>query len=536
VPPLSHYATPANWGEQDFKGDPEGLKAFTTRWNWNLNQFTRQAIVGNPWMVANDSNRNLYFDPLTFNIPAGVASAPVQWPAFPNRLTAYLGALYSPADLARFADNGPLDGHGQLLGIPSVACPAIDPSSTKIPFPPIGPRGWQDEYCEWAVQRDPASNKITRVMFTCENPEYWYALWAVNPDRVCDLYRSLLGNAAISFDDLCLKDPATGAPVIDPLTGRPAYDPINKWNSGTQLLPDRGGAIHLTSPPNTLGAEIYLAAAATIQREGPTSSQELICCSQYGQPFRNSDPFIGFSVNTLVGQGNTVSLTDPVGLYIQTPDWSRFAAPGGADPSQFWKVLRGNPHGEVLHVVYEVPQTSGFTVSDITIDGEVIAWAAQITRAFKMGLSAWEVPSSQPANPEPCPSDLSAPLAAPQQLMDYKVFRAYYDSDRSGVSPATAPVVRTGQRYEELVLLVAGGQQGATVTVEGGGVDIEVTGFEVYQYHRPGQTMPGAIPGYRLNLTVQASAQPGQRGIGVTNPGQAPAPAAPCLLTITPAS
>ena len=54
--------------------------------------------------------------------------------------------------------------------------------------------------------------------------------------------------------------------------------------------------MHLTSPPNTLGAEVYLAAAATLLRNvGSYDPQNMICCSKYGQPYRNSDPHIGFT-------------------------------------------------------------------------------------------------------------------------------------------------------------------------------------------------------------------------------------------------
>ena len=34
-------------------------------------------------------------------------------------------------------------------------------------------RDVQDEYCEWSVTRDPNTDKITRVTFTSEGPEYW---------------------------------------------------------------------------------------------------------------------------------------------------------------------------------------------------------------------------------------------------------------------------------------------------------------------------------------------------------------------------
>jgi hypothetical protein len=70
----------------------------------------------------------------------------------------------------------------------------------------------------------------------------------------------------VKKEDLYLLD-EKGNSVIVRETGLPAYNPINKWNSGSSAIENGGGAVHLTSPPNSLGAEIYLGAAATILRE-----------------------------------------------------------------------------------------------------------------------------------------------------------------------------------------------------------------------------------------------------------------------------
>jgi hypothetical protein len=95
----------------------------------------------------------------------------------------------------------------------------------------------------------------------------------------------------VDVTDLQLTD-ASGNPVIDPTTGRPAYNPLNKWNNGAASRRGAnasGGAIHLTSTPNTLQTELGLAGGATVRRTvGNTNPQKLICCSQFGQAFRNS--------------------------------------------------------------------------------------------------------------------------------------------------------------------------------------------------------------------------------------------------------
>lgn len=70
------------------------------------------------------------------------------------------------------------------------------------------------------------------------------------------------------------------------------YNPKNGYNSSTTT----GVITHLVQGANTLGAEINIAAQATILRKKRGSgdpvknSDQLIRCSQYGDPDRNSDP------------------------------------------------------------------------------------------------------------------------------------------------------------------------------------------------------------------------------------------------------
>ena len=47
-----------------------------------------------------------------------------------------------------------------------------------------------------------------------------------------------------------------------------------------------------------------------------TDAQELIRCSRYGEPGRNSDPHIGEQVNALARQRADITLNNPVGLYL----------------------------------------------------------------------------------------------------------------------------------------------------------------------------------------------------------------------------
>ncbi|MFD3940044.1 hypothetical protein ACFWSF_35185 [Streptomyces sp. NPDC058611] len=227
----------------------------------------------------------------------------------------------------------------------------------------------QDEYCEWSVSRN-ADHKVNRVTFTCEGPEYWEHLAAYNPAKVLELYRTYISPDVVAED----------------LFPDGAYDPYNEWNNSTSR-----GAMHLVQPNNTLTAEIELAAAATIRRviDGReyTQSDELIACSDYGDPKRNSDPKIGFKVNKLAQEGADITLTDPVGLYFDDLNTDGWETPDGSDPKSYWTYLRGDADHPV-RAVYEVPDGKGFTVGDIKIRGWHITTGSQIADFITMKLTA----------------------------------------------------------------------------------------------------------------------------------------------------
>ena len=170
-------------------------------WNWNLIGDTLTAITGDPWNVLNDFNRYFYFNPRHDGpIPpnATVVSLFSGW-RFPiaccgtfrraaRRAIRSSFRLQEILELGRYRQDLGKSGFRQRFsrradgpaGLPGDQLELADKSAWQT-FGPPGPRGWQDEYCEWSVTRDPASNKITSVMFTCENPDYWFTLWQVDP-------------------------------------------------------------------------------------------------------------------------------------------------------------------------------------------------------------------------------------------------------------------------------------------------------------------------------------------------------------------
>lgn len=560
---MTTFSSPAGIAEQDFAGDPAGLTAFAETWDGAMNRWTQQAIIGDPWSNLNDDQRDFYVDPAQAGWPDGPV-APIFWTSFPNRLTVFLSQNPSPAanptiprnltpaEVLQLADDGriTIDGRTWTLYDPSgstgdvVAMPAdlcagtpertvIDWTGSYKPFAPAGPRGWLDEYCEWAIARNP-DGSIARIMYTCENPSYWMTLWDLDPQHVAALYEQYLGlpSGTVTVEDLALRD-SQGKPVTDPLTGRYAYDPTNKWNRGTAMGPDGGGAMHLTSPPNTLSAEVYLAGAGTIARQPDVSSNDenLICCARYGQPYRNSDPHIGFSVNqaTTGAQGVPATLADPVGLYLQRPGFANYTFPGGTTWQDWYTVTRGHlasdpgqqgkGYDSVLQYVFAPPAGSGHAVGDVTISDPNTGQALPITRAGQIAQTTYvalravlTTGSATPQTPRSCvqPKDEASVQPWPVQFVAKPLFDAGSPTD-------LAARVRAGTTYPQMALVAVGGKQGATVTFDQAGVTAEVTDFVPAQ-GAPGQTATSSVA-YILTLTVDASVPTGDVGVRITNPG-----------------
>jgi hypothetical protein len=523
--PLTQFAIPAN--QKDLTGNEQ--TKLEQQWSSNINRWTGTAILGDPWLSLHDKNRGYYYNPLVTNIDNNPTSAPIRWTAFPNRiLTKYPNATF--LDQMSYAEGVHQDG---TFGPP--------PPISGNPYAPVGPRGWQDEYCEWIAVRD-ASGNVTSVDFTCENPEYWFSLWRQDPNRVLELYREIV-SANVQLADLYLLD-SNNVPVIDRSTGLPAYSAINKWNN----QPSAGavtGAVHLISPPNTLNAEIYLAAAATLLREQHgqpvTNPGALIQCSQYGTAGRNSDPTIGSEVNKLIaGGGLVVSLQDPVGLYLQTPDFTGYTLPSDpnlpadADVSECWQIIRGTARGPndkidfILHARFAIPERwtkAGvtFTVSDIQINSNPIQYGAQITETFQVALRGLALPTTLPNEPlQPCRANNPIAVAAPQQVQDLNLFDA-------GTTSAAVTLIEQGSSVPDIVVFAVNTNAQTRINFTGGaGITVTVTDFQNVQ------TPQGPAQLFTVTITAAPNAALGDRALQLTNSGGTPSPAAPGQLSIVP--
>jgi hypothetical protein len=178
------------------------------------------ALIGDVWDLVNYGPRPAFYNPQATPAPSSAVVQAIPWNAFPGRLSALFPN--NSDQWNEWADTG------QIPDMTANLC--VGPISST-PYTPTGPCGWQDEYCEWSVQRD-ANDEIASIMFSCENPEYWLTLWEVDPSAVVSIYRTLV-NSAVTLDDLSLKD-LSGAVIAHPLTGQPVYNPLNKWNTGNE--------------------------------------------------------------------------------------------------------------------------------------------------------------------------------------------------------------------------------------------------------------------------------------------------------------
>lgn len=262
----------------------------------------------------------------------------------------------------------------------------------------------QDEYCEWHGEYD-SHGRLVRLSFTAEPPEYWTFLAASEPDLVLDLYRELIG-PQVDRNDLFYPEPpvvfgigADGVARWLPFADKGAYNRFNKWNS-------THGAVHLTHPANTLGAEIDLAARASLvwqaDNDGPDPAYDedpaltRIACAGYGAINRSSDPSIGENVGVQVMAGNRVSLTDPIGLYISGVDLSTLEreVQGVRTPvpeAQVLSVRRGDVdtvHPRKLHLTLEAPKGAGWTLGDCFLDNRRLERGGQVARKITMALYA----------------------------------------------------------------------------------------------------------------------------------------------------
>lgn len=209
-------------------------------------------------------------------------------------------------------------------------------------------RNTQIEYLEWRVTRD-AEDKIRKVTFVTETPEYWEELFRFDPDRCAEVYGELVG-ATVTPADLRNADGE--------------YNPLNRWNT-------TDGIVHyiVNSPANTLPVAIGLA-QGSISLTGARHVHDNYEVQQ-GLASTSADPRVQLDINTLARKGLFITCHEPISVYMAAWDDSGWTRPDGSPVGNYWRVVRGR-EGAALRLEYEVPESEGFTVSDISIGGRRI--------------------------------------------------------------------------------------------------------------------------------------------------------------------
>lgn len=273
--------------------------------------------AGVAYRLPNDTDKYRQFYDINElkKIAAGPPEKPmvfkiISWQGFPKRIL----------DLFSNSDENPYE-YVEQLGWPSKDVTYRNYGST--------PNARQmDEYVKWFTHRDPETNLITRIDITAESPEYFTFLFNNEPEVCLQLYQKYV-SSLVKMDDLMNDDGS--------------YNVYNKWNT-------THGAMHLNCPPNSLFAEVYIAAEASTywQKVGSdhpkhfaVNGKDLIESSSYGLPTRASDPTIGYIINSLIQQNLIISISDPVGLYLEDLDTTGWTDKNGKpfDPAVLQQIV-----------------------------------------------------------------------------------------------------------------------------------------------------------------------------------------------------
>lgn len=208
-------------------------------------------------------------------------------------------------------------------------------------------RAVQEEYLEWHVAR--SRGKITKIVFVTETPDYWTRLARRHRDVVLRLYRELV-SPAVTEADL--------------FPGGGEYDPRNRWNT-------THGIVHYVQRINTLDATVRLA-QASVSSAPARDNYDVPPGDQ-----TSADPRVQLDVGMLERKGLSLTLAEPVGLYVLGWDTTGWTKPDGSPVGDYWTIRRGVP-GAALRVELAVPKGEGFVVGDIRIGGRPIRTGGEV--------------------------------------------------------------------------------------------------------------------------------------------------------------
>jgi hypothetical protein len=257
-----------------------------------------------------------------------------------------LGEFFDPSDWDFDAV-----GERQLtwMGFPRTWMVARSRDDRDFAFERCEDREVQDEYLEWHVTRRP-DGKIAKVVFVTETPEYWSELARADPAVVLALYRRLVHRTVTERE--LFSGPGG------------SYNPRNVWNT-------ERGIVHYIQRINTLGDAVRLAIGA-VRAPAPPDNFEAESAR-----VTSADPRVELDIAVLARRDLSITLREPVGLYMVDWDDTGWAKPNGRPVGDYWRVRRGTA-GAALRLEYEVPKSEGFVVGQIRIGGREIDFGGQI--------------------------------------------------------------------------------------------------------------------------------------------------------------
>jgi hypothetical protein len=213
----------------------------------------------------------------------------------------------------------------------------------------------QHEYLEWHVTRD-ARSRITKVTFTTETPEYWEALAETEPEIVLKRYRELV-------------DPAVQRRDLFDSAGRYVRD--NPWNHAR-------GIVHFIMRINGMSPLIKAEQDTPIRGRVADNYDAMPLAFANGTPlYTSADARFSLDIGVLSRQGLSLTVREPVGLYMIDWDDTGWEKPDGTPVGDYWRVVRGRPDA-ALRLEYAVPRSEGFVVGDIRIGGRPIRYGGQL--------------------------------------------------------------------------------------------------------------------------------------------------------------
>lgn len=208
-------------------------------------------------------------------------------------------------------------------------------------------RDVQEEYCEWHVTRN-VGGKITKIVVVTETPDYWRRVATTDRAVLVALYRSLVSPAVVEAD----------------LFSGGSYNPRNRWNT-------TDGIVHFIQGINTLDAALGLSQGSVNSAPARDNYEA------FPTETTSVDPRVRLDIGTLARKGLSITLAEPIGLYIAGWNDDGWIKPDGSPVDNYWRVVRGAPP-RVLRLEYEVPAGRGFVVGDIRIGGRPIEWGGQV--------------------------------------------------------------------------------------------------------------------------------------------------------------